>query len=80
MEIEITAASEFLAGSPSLEEIIVFRPSEALQAQIRYLLEKNHTQDLTAEEDKAWQQYEELENRVRIAKAKALIQLQQLNV
>lgn len=66
---------EFLAKLPSPEEIIALRPSETFQAQISYLLEKNRTEGLTAEEEQFWQQYQYLEHLVRIAKAQALIKL-----
>lgn len=61
----------------SPEEIITLRPCETLQAQIDFLLEKNRTQGLTADEEQTWQQYQYLEHMVRIAKARALIKLKQ---
>jgi hypothetical protein len=70
---------EFLAALPSPEEIIALRPSETLQTQIDYLLEKNRTQGLTIEEEQSWQQYQYLEHLVRIAKAQALVKLKQCN-
>jgi len=66
---------EFLAQLPTPEEIIALRPSEALQAQITSLLEKNRTQGLTPSEEQAWEQYQYLEHLVRIAKAKAFLKL-----
>ena len=66
---------EFLAQLPTPEEIIALRPSEALQAQITSLLEKNRTQGLTPVEQQAWEQYQYLEHLVRIAKAKAYLKL-----
>lgn len=68
---------EFLATLPTPEEIIALRPSETLKAQINHLLEKNCTQELTAEEEQAWQQYQYLEHLLRIAKTQALIKLKQ---
>jgi hypothetical protein len=70
---------EFLAKLPSPEEIIALRPSEALQAQIKTLLEKSKTQGLTPAEEQLWQQYQYLEHLVRIAKAQALIKLKREN-
>jgi hypothetical protein len=66
---------EFLAQLPSPEEILALRPSEALQAQISALLDKNRTEGLTFTEEKVWEQYQYLEHLVRLAKAKALLKL-----
>jgi hypothetical protein len=51
---------EFLVSQPTPEAIIALRPSEALQAQISGLLEKNRTVGLTAAEEQLWQGYEYL--------------------
>ena len=67
---------EFLAGLPSPEETIALRPSDALQARVSTLLEKNRTEGLTETEEQEWGQYEYLERLVRIAKAKAHLKLQ----
>lgn len=66
---------EFLATLPTPQEIIALRPSEALQAQISNLLEKNRTQGLTSAEEQIWEQYQYLEHLIRIAKAKAYLKL-----
>jgi hypothetical protein len=66
---------EFLATLPTPEEIIALRPSEALQAQISNLLEKNRTQGLTPAEEQMWEQYQYLEHLIRMAKAKAYLRL-----
>lgn len=66
---------EFLAQLPTPEEVIALRPSEALQAQISDLLEKNRTEGLTADEEQIWEQYQYLEHLVRMAKARALLKL-----
>lgn len=68
---------EFLARLPSPEEIIALRPSEALQAKVSYLLDKNRTSGLTPEEELEWEQYQYLEHLVRMAKARALLKLQE---
>lgn len=70
---------EFLATLPSLQEIIALRPSEALAAKIKELLEKNKTQGLTSIEEQMWQQYQYLEHLVQVAKVQALIKLKQQN-
>ena len=66
---------EFLAKLPTPEEIVAFRPSAALEAQVNDLLEKNRTRGLTLEEKRQWEQYEYLENLVRMAKAEAFVRL-----
>ena len=77
--MQITAeVLEFLATLPTPEEIIALRPSEALQAQISNLLEKNRTQGLTPAEEQIWEQYQCLEHLIRMAKAKAHLKLKRL--
>lgn len=66
---------EFLASLPTPQEIIDLRPSEALQARISGLLEKNGTEGLTAAEEQEWEQYQYLEHLVRLAKARAYLKL-----
>ncbi|HEY9709875.1 MAG TPA: hypothetical protein V6D48_16845 [Oculatellaceae cyanobacterium] len=74
--MQITAeVLEFLATLPTPEEIIALRPSEALQAQISNLVEKNRTQGLTPAEEQVWEQYQYLEHLIRMAKAKAYLKL-----
>jgi hypothetical protein len=41
---------DFLASTPTPEQIISFQPSEALQQQLSDLLAKNRAQQLTVEE------------------------------
>ena len=67
---------EVLASLPSAEEILALKPSAALQQQVTQLLEKNQTVGLSPEEERWWQQYEYIEHLVRMAKAKALLNLQ----
>ncbi len=67
---------EFLAGLPSPEEILAFRPSPLLRDRVSALLEKNRTTGLAADEEEEWQRYQYLEHLVRIAKAKAALKLQ----
>ncbi len=66
---------EFLAGLPTPEEILTLRPSEALQARVSDLLEKNRTGGLPPAEEQEWEQYQYLEHLVRMAKAKARLKL-----
>lgn len=62
---------EILAGLPSPKEILALRPSEAFQARLNVLLEKNRTEGLNPEEEQEWEKYQYLEHLIRIAKAKA---------
>ena len=62
---------EILAGLPTPEEVLALRLSEALQARISALLEKNRTEGLTPKEEQEWEGYQYLEHLVRLAKAKA---------
>lgn len=71
----LTQVLEFMASLPSPQEILALRLSESLQAEIDTLLEKNRTEGLTAIEERLWQQYEFIEHLVRIAKAQALLKL-----
>ena len=67
---------EFLARLPTPEETLALRPSEALQARVNQLLEKNREASLTPDEEQEWEQYQYLEHLVRMAKAQAHLKLQ----
>ena len=58
-------------GTAEALEILALRPSEALQARLDALLEKNRTEGLNSEEEQEWERYQYLEHLIRIAKAKA---------
>jgi len=62
---------EKLAGLPTPEEIMALRPSEALQARISALLDKNRMEGLSPAEEHEWACYQYLEHVVRLAKAQA---------
>jgi hypothetical protein len=66
---------EFLAGLPSPEEILAFRPTPALEARVKELLEKSRTVGLSPAEEDEWRRYEYVEHLVRLAKAKAALKL-----
>jgi hypothetical protein len=59
---------EFLAGLPSPEEILAFRPTPLLRDRVSELLEKNRTIGLAPDEEEDWQRYQYLEHLVRLAK------------
>lgn len=71
-----TDVLEFLAGLPSPEEILAFRPAPFLRDRVSELLEKNRTTGLAPDEEEEWQRYQYLEHLVRLAKAKAALKLQ----
>lgn len=71
----IAEVLEFLATLPTPEEIIALRPSETLQTQINYLLEKRRDSRLTDAEAQMWEQYQYIEHLIRKAKAKAYLKL-----
>lgn len=66
---------ELLASLPDPREIMALRSSDAVQAEIEALLEKNRSQGLNAVEQRLWQHYEFVEHLVRLAKAQALLKL-----
>ncbi len=68
---------EFLAGLPTPDEIIRLRPSEKMQAKIKYLLDKNQSEGLNSDEQAEWEQYQYIEHLVRIAKTKAHIKIKE---
>lgn len=67
---------ELLITLPSPEEIIALKPSEKLQNRIDQLLNKNRDEGLSPEEKTEWAQYEYFENLVRLAKANAVLKLE----
>ena len=65
-----------LSDLPDSEDILNLRPSETLQARISQLLEKNRENGLTPQEEIEWEHYQYLEHLVRMAKAKACVEIQ----
>jgi hypothetical protein len=72
----LTDVLETLASLPTPEEILALRPSAALQDRIEELLEKNRSGSLSADEQRAWEQYQYVEHLVRLARARAALKLQ----
>jgi hypothetical protein len=68
---------EFLASSPSLEQILAFRPAENVQKRIAYLLETNGEGQLTSEEAGELDQYFAIDVLVSRLKVKAIAKLKQ---
>jgi hypothetical protein len=80
----LTEILEFLAHLPSPQEILALRLSPTVQPEIDSLLDKNRTQGLDESDVYdglrlrcLWQHYEFIEHLVRLAKAQALLKLQQ---
>jgi hypothetical protein len=81
----LTEVLEFLAKLPSPQEILALRLSPMVQAEIESLLDKNRSQGLDERDGSTpltnhlclWQHYEFIEHLVRLAKAQALLRLQQ---
>lgn len=66
---------ETLARLPPPLEILALRPSPALQERISTLVDKHRNGGLSADDERDWQKYQYIEHLVRIAKAKAALQL-----
>jgi len=60
---------EFLAGSPSAQEIVGFRPSAMAQRRCSELLAWNHERELTEEEE--LDHYMQIDRMMSLLKAKA---------
>jgi hypothetical protein len=66
---------ETLARLPPPEEILALRPSPVLQERISSLQDKLRNGGLSGDEERDWQKYQYIVHLVRIAKAKAALQL-----
>lgn len=73
----LTDILEFFAKLPTAEEILELHLSPEVQAEIETLLEKNRTEGFNERDRQLWQHYEFIEHLVRLAKAQALLKLQQ---
>jgi hypothetical protein len=71
----LSSVLETLATLPAPDEVLALRPSEAVQARIDELLEKNRTSGLSTEERQEWERFQYVEHLVRMAKAQALLKL-----
>lgn len=58
----------FLASSPSTEQILAFRPSEAAQARLGELLQASKEGRLSSEEQRELDEFEQVEHFVRMLK------------
>ncbi|MGL4551684.1 MAG: hypothetical protein ACRC33_10885 [Gemmataceae bacterium] len=71
----LAAVLEKLASLPTPQEILALRPSPELQERIEALLERSHRGELSAGEREEWERYRFAEHLVRLAKARAAVQL-----
>ncbi len=62
---------EFLASTPTPDDIIAFKPSDVLQARASELLEKNRQGTLTAEENAELDEFSRMNHWMSMLKAKA---------
>jgi hypothetical protein len=62
--------AEFLASSPTPEQILAFRPSEPVQRRARELLARQNAGQLTREEERELAQFENTEILMRLVKAR----------
>ena len=65
----------FARGAAS-DEVLAFHPSQETQEHVRYLLEKNKTDELTKEEAAELSRYGELEHLMQLVKARARLNVQ----
>jgi len=66
---------DFLTSTPTPEQIIAFRPSQATQARINGLLEANRDGQLTKEERAELDEFEQIEHLMRQLKIRAQARL-----
>lgn len=62
---------DFLAAGRTVEEILAFQPSEALQQRSHYLLERNRQDLLTAEEHDELDEFMRMNHFVNMLKIRA---------
>lgn len=62
---------EFLASTPTPEHILAFRPSEAMQQRVSYLLEMNRNGTLSTPGQAELNEFTQLEHFMRMLKIKA---------
>jgi hypothetical protein len=73
----LSSVMETLARLPAPQEVLSLRPSPEVQGRIEELLKKKRDGRLCAEEQKEWDQYQYVEHLVRLAKAQAVLKLQE---
>jgi len=67
--------AEFLASSPTVQELVCFRPSETVANRVNELLKRNRQGLLTDVEQAELDQYETIDYLMSLVKAKARLRL-----
>jgi hypothetical protein len=65
------AVLDFLASTPTPEQIVAYQPSKALQGRLRALLNKKHNGGLTAEEQAEFDEFSQINHFMSLLKARA---------
>ncbi|MDA0837087.1 MAG: hypothetical protein O3B01_05455 [Planctomycetota bacterium] len=68
--IFVEEVADFLADRPSPEQILAYRPSNAVQGRFTELLEKKRNGELTANEEEELSEFQQTEILLRLIKAK----------
>lgn len=68
---------DFLVSTPTPEQIIEFRPSEALQGRVRDLLDRNRSGTLSTEEQAELDEFSRMNHFVSMLKIRARKRLAQ---
>lgn len=63
---------DFLTSQPTPEQIAAFRPTDEMQTQLRYLIEKERNDGLSVEEQQELSEYEQIEHLIVMFKAGAM--------
>jgi hypothetical protein len=67
---------DLFARGTTPAQILAFRPSEAAQEQVKYLLARNKTDQLTPEEAAELERFGELEHLMQLVKARAQLYIE----
>jgi hypothetical protein len=62
--------ADFLASGPSPDDLLQFAPSQPIQARAQELLAKSKDGDVSAEERRELEQFEQAERLMRLVKAR----------
>jgi len=63
---------DFITSQPTPEQIAAFRPTDEMQARLRYLVEKDHNNSLSQDEQLELCEYEQIEHLIVMFKAGTL--------
>jgi len=66
----VDEVAEFFATRPSREQVLAYRPSDAVQERFHELVERKGDSGLTAEEEAELSQFEQTEILLRLIKAR----------